>query len=190
MRAAYYSDTQATSEISFPMSPSTWYNHSPDNISGLTRDAESRGIIYTTDTSQCNARSITKHSIAPSDEVPRVVFYPKTTEETSTILKACNERRIAVTSYSGGTSFGGALTATRGGVCISFERMKDIVAVHEDDMDVVVQPGIGWVELNEHLSKKGLFFPVDPAPGASIGGMVSGFRFVDDSGLGEAEHKR
>jgi FAD/FMN-containing dehydrogenase len=40
-------------------------------------------------------------------------------------------------------------------------------------MDVVVQPGLGWVELNEQLKGKGLFFPVDPAPGASIGGMVS-----------------
>lgn len=45
--------------------------------------------------------------------------------------------------------------------------------VHEDDMDVVVQPGVGWVELNHHLEEKGLFFPVDPAPGAKIGGMVS-----------------
>ena len=50
--------------------------------------------------------------------------------------------------------------------------MKSIVALHEDDMDVVVQPGLGWVELNESLQEKGLFFPVDPAPGAKIGGMV------------------
>jgi FAD/FMN-containing dehydrogenase len=40
-------------------------------------------------------------------------------------------------------------------------------------MDVVVQPGLGWVELNEQLKSKGLFFPVDPAPGASIGGMIA-----------------
>jgi len=55
---------------------------------------------------------------------------------------------------------------------VSFERMDRIVAVHEDDMDVVVQPGLGWVDLNERLEEKGLFFPVDPAPGARIGGMV------------------
>ena len=50
--------------------------------------------------------------------------------------------------------------------------MKSVVEVHEDDMDVVVQPGLGWVELNASLEGKGLFFPVDPAPGARIGGMV------------------
>lgn len=78
-----------------------------------------------------------------------------------------------MTSFSGGSSFGGALAASRGGVCISFENMNGMVALHEDDMDVVVQPGIGWMELNRIVKGKGLFFPLDPAPSASIGGMVS-----------------
>ena len=29
-------------------------------------------------------------------------------------------------------------------------------------MDVVVEPGIGWMELNEYLAPYGLFFPLDP----------------------------
>jgi hypothetical protein len=56
--------------------------------------------------------------------------------------------------------------------------MKSIVAVHEDDMDVVVQPGVGWVELNEQLASRGVFFPVDPAPGARVGGMVCCYIFL------------
>lgn len=51
--------------------------------------------------------------------------------------------------------------------------MKSIIALHEDDLDCVVQSGLGWVELNEQLRDKGVFFPVDPAPGASIGGMIA-----------------
>lgn len=43
------------------------------------------------------------------------------------------------------------------------------------DMDVTVQPGVNWMDLNKELSRKELFFPVDPAPGAQIGGMVSIF---------------
>lgn len=29
-------------------------------------------------------------------------------------------------------------------------------------MDAVVEPGIGWMELNEYLEPYGLFFPLDP----------------------------
>lgn len=29
-------------------------------------------------------------------------------------------------------------------------------------MDVVVEPGIGWMDLNEYLEPYGLFFPLDP----------------------------
>ena len=51
-------------------------------------------------------------------------------------------------------------------------RMSDIVCVREGDMDVTVQPGIKWEDLNTALKPHGLFFPMDPGPGASIGGMV------------------
>lgn len=39
--------------------------------------------------------------------------------------------------------------------------MNEIVELHERDMDVVVQPGMPYEQLNEELKSKGLFFPVD-----------------------------
>jgi D-lactate dehydrogenase (cytochrome) len=50
--------------------------------------------------------------------------------------------------------------------------MGNILELHKSDLDVVVQPALGWEELNEELAKDGLFFPPDPGPGAKIGGMV------------------
>ncbi|KAL4814545.1 hypothetical protein BDW67DRAFT_84223 [Aspergillus spinulosporus] len=105
-------------------------------------------------------------------EKPFLVLYPSSTEEVSRIMKVCHRRLIPVTPYSGGTSLEGHFAPTRGGVCIDFRRMDRILALHKSDLDVVVQPALGWEELNETLADEGLFFPPDPGPGAMIGGMV------------------
>jgi len=54
--------------------------------------------------------------------------------------------------------------------------MNAIVTVHVEDLQVTVQPGIVYNQLNEQLKSYGLFFP--PSPGgssdvATIGGMVA-----------------
>lgn len=42
--------------------------------------------------------------------------------------------------------------------------MDQIIQFNKDDMDIVVQPSIGWQDLNAKLlaMDSGLFFPVDP----------------------------
>ena len=87
-------------------------------------------------------------------------------------MKVCHRRRIPVTAYSGGTSLEGHFAATRGGVCIDFSRMDKILKLNKDYLDVIVQPAVGWENLNEELGDHNLFFPPDPGPGAMIGGMV------------------
>ena len=69
-----------------------------------------------------------------------------------------------------------------GGICVDMSGMDKIIAIHgvcsslqsaispadprnsalEEDSDLVCQPGIGWMEINEALKEKGipLFFPV------------------------------
>jgi hypothetical protein len=52
--------------------------------------------------------------------------------------------------------------------------MDKIISISEHDGDARVQAGVKWEDLNAHLAKEGvpLFFPLDPGPGATIGGMV------------------
>ncbi|GAB7366475.1 hypothetical protein MBLNU230_g8269t1 [Neophaeotheca triangularis] len=107
----------------------------------------------------------------PGDK-PFAIVTPASTEEVSAIMKVCHARHIPVTAYSGGTSLEGHFAATRGGICIDFSRMDKIVSLHKEDLDVVVQPAVGWEVLNEELAEHGLFFPPDPGPGAMIGGMI------------------
>ena len=105
-------------------------------------------------------------------EKPFMIVYPSSTEEISQIMKVCHKRKLPVTVLAGGTSLEGHFAPTRGGICLDIARMDKIIKLHPEDLDVVVQPALGWEDLNEELKESGLFFPPDPGPGAKIGGMV------------------
>ncbi|KAF1797500.1 hypothetical protein V8B55DRAFT_1515657 [Mucor lusitanicus] len=108
-----------------------------------------------------------------NEGAPNIVVFPKSTQEVAEIVKIANKFNLPIIPFSGGTSLEGHFSAPKGGICISFtEHMDQIVAFHPQDMDIVVQPGIQWEDLNFYLKKQGLFFPMDPGPGACIGGMV------------------
>ncbi|KAJ1390674.1 FAD-binding, type 2 [Sesbania bispinosa] len=114
-----------------------------------------------------------QHSFHKAVNIPDVIVYPRSEEEVSKIVKSCNSYKIPIVPYGGATSIEGHTLSPNGGVCIDMSLMKRVKALHVDDMDVVVEPGIGWMELNEYLEPYGLFFPLDPGPGASIGGMCA-----------------
>jgi D-lactate dehydrogenase (cytochrome) len=106
------------------------------------------------------------------ETLPVAVAYPKSTAEVSTIAKICNKYRVPIIPYSGGSSLEGNFSAPHGGISVDFAFMDQIIKFNKDDMDVVVQPSVSWMSLNDELSASGLFFPVDPGPSAKIGGMV------------------
>ena len=118
------------------------------------------------------SRSRTEWSPSPGSTCAALIVFPHNTKDVSEIMKVCHRRRIPVTGFSGGTSLDGALASTRGGICIDFSRMNRILDVHVQDMDVVVQPAVGWEDLNARLAEMDMFFPPDPGPGAQIGGMI------------------
>ena len=107
------------------------------------------------------------------NEPPDVVVMPETTAEVSAIVKLCAERGVPVVPFGAGTSFEGHTNAPFGGVSVDFGLMKRVIAVHPEDLDCVVEPGVTRKELNEHLRDQGLFFPIDPGADASLGGMVA-----------------
>ncbi|RDK41042.1 putative D-lactate protein [Aspergillus phoenicis ATCC 13157] len=107
------------------------------------------------------------------DRLPTAVAYPKCTEEVAKIASICHKYKVPMIPYSGGSSVEGHLSASFGGVSIDFLNMKNIVAFHPEDMDIVVQPSVSWMDMNEKIQDSGLFFPVDPGPPAKIGGMIA-----------------
>jgi D-lactate dehydrogenase (cytochrome) len=104
---------------------------------------------------------------------PDIVVFPETTQEVAEIVKLCAGASMPIVPFGAGTSLEGNAASVAGGVCFDFARMNKVLAVHESDMDVVVQPGITRKQLNAELRGTGLFFPIDPGADASIGGMTS-----------------
>lgn len=114
-----------------------------------------------------------QYSFHKAVNIPDVVVFPRSEDEVSKIVRSCNEHKVPIVPYGGATSIEGHTLSPNGGVCIDMTLMKHVKALHVEDMDVVVEPGIGWMELNEYLAPYGLFFPLDPGPGATIGGMCA-----------------
>lgn len=102
-----------------------------------------------------------------------VVVWPTTAAQVAGVLRLANEQRIPVTPWGVGSSLEGNPIPLYGGIVLSTGRMQAIVAVHVDDFQVTVQPGIGYKDLNKKLAVYGLFFPPDPGANATIGGMLA-----------------
>jgi D-lactate dehydrogenase (cytochrome) len=104
---------------------------------------------------------------------PDAVIWPENTAEVSRIAATCAEHGCPIVPWGTGTSLEGHVIPARGGITVDFARMDRLLAVHEEDMDAVVQPGLTRKRLNEELRATGLFFPVDPGADASLGGMAA-----------------
>ena len=106
-------------------------------------------------------------------QAPDAVVFPASTQEVSDIVKICATHEVPIIPFGTGTSLEGHVNAPAGGISVDMSRMDQILAVHAEDLDCVVQPGVTREDLNTYLRDRGLFFPIDPGANASLGGMAA-----------------
>ena len=107
------------------------------------------------------------------NQPPDSVVFPQRAAEVQEIVRICARHRVPMIPFGTGTSLEGHINAPYGGVAIDFRDMNRVLAVHAEDLDCVVEPGITRKALNEYLRDQGLFFPIDPGADASLGGMAA-----------------
>ena len=93
------------------------------------------------------------------NQAPDAVVFAKSTEDVASIVKTCATHKVPVIAYGTGTSLEGHVNAPVGGVCVDMTEMNRIIAVNDQDLDCVVQPGVTREQLNTDLRDRGLFLP-------------------------------
>ena len=107
------------------------------------------------------------------NQPPDAVVFARSTEEVSDIVGVCATHKVPVIAFGTGTSLEGHVNAAAGGISIDLSQMDQVLDVHAEDLDCVIQPGVTRKALNEYLRDTGLFFPIDPGADASLGGMAA-----------------
>jgi len=107
------------------------------------------------------------------NEAPDAVVFAEHPLDCVEIMRVCAAYRMPVIPFGTGTSLEGHVNAPFGGICVDLSRMNKVLAVHAEDLDCMVEPGVTREDLNSHLRNDGLFFPIDPGANASLGGMAA-----------------
>jgi len=133
-------------------------------------------------TAQFGNRVVTSHAVREQhgntltwvpNQPPDAVVFPQNTADVQTIVRICAKHGAPIIPFGVGTSLEGHINAPAGGVSVDFRDMTKLLAVHAEDLDCVVEPGITRKALNEQLRDQGVFFPIDPGADASLGGMAA-----------------
>jgi len=144
----------------------------PATVAALVDDLSARfGDRLATSTAlrEQHGHTLTWLANAPPD----AVLFVESREDVIEAVKICARHDAPIIGFGAGSSLEGHVNALHGGLCIDFSRMNRVLAVHAEDLDCVVEPGITRKALNAYLRDSGLFFPIDPGADATLGGMAA-----------------
>jgi FAD/FMN-containing dehydrogenase len=101
--------------------------------------------------------------------------FPRNTQQIASILKFCNERRIAVQPQGGMTGLAGGGVPIGPCVVVSLERMRAIREIDRDAGTITVEAGVVMEAVQKAADAADLFFPLDLGGRGScqIGGNLS-----------------
>ena len=114
-----------------------------------------------------------KSTIAVNDDLhaPSAVIYPTTAKEIQSIVAIATRHRTPLWTVCNGENdgYGSGAPATRGQIVLDLRNMKKIIAVDQELGYCLVEPGVTYAELQQHLKKNNINLWLDaPAPSANV----------------------
>lgn len=87
------------------------------------------------------------------DNVPDVVIYPSEKEQIQAIVAYCNDNKIPLYVYGGGSSVTRGVEPVKGGVSLDMRlRYNKVINFNEIDQTITVQTGLSGPDLEKHLN--------------------------------------
>ncbi len=111
------------------------------------------------------------------------VVYPSSRDEVCAIVKIAAQHRLPVWTFSKGKNwgYGATMAAENGAVILILERMNRIVEVNEELAYAVIEPGVTYQQLSDHLSSRGIKLWADCTDSTPEGSVLGN---ALDRGLG------
>ncbi len=139
---------------------SDWVFTSPEDV-GLYRDAYS------------------PYWDEPEERVASAAVAPETLQQVQAIVRIANQYRVPLYAISTGRNlaYGGSAPAYSGSVVLDLKRMNKVLEVNEHNAYALVEPGVNYFDLYNHITNAGLdvwIDPPDPGWGSVIGNALDG----------------
>ncbi len=101
---------------------------------------------------------------------PDAVVFVETVEQIQEVVKLANQSKTPVVPYSSGMNLHGATVPDQGGIILNMSQMKKIIDINEENLYVIVEPGVTYSELQDALNKKGyrIMVPFGVPPNRSV----------------------
>ncbi len=117
-----------------------------------------------------------RHRAGDTSDMPVAVVYPASHDEVQRLLEVCDEQRVAVVPYAGGTSVVGGL-APQGTkfIAIDLRRLNRLVNLDEISRTATIEAGVRGTAAEALLAEHGYTLGHFPQSyeGASIGGYAA-----------------
>jgi 4-cresol dehydrogenase (hydroxylating) flavoprotein subunit len=93
----------------------------------------------------------------PAEFAPGAVVSPSSVEEVQGVVRVANELGVPLWTVSRGknNAYGGASPRVAGSVVVELTRMDHVLEVNEESAYAVVEPGVRFFDMYEHLKSNG-----------------------------------
>ncbi|MBI4234424.1 MAG: FAD-binding protein [Chloroflexi bacterium] len=107
--------------------------------------------------------------------LPTLVVLPGSTQEVARVVRIARRYGVPVVPRGAGTGLSGGAVAVQGGILLSMNRLRRILAIDPENLLAVVEAGVVNIEVSYAAAKHGLCYAPDPSSqkACTIGGNVA-----------------